>query len=62
MKPYGCHSKPRNNAYWSKQVIYKEPSVYSPTEEWVLIPDTMTKECQYRKTTPDERCKGCTCP
>lgn len=67
MTPYACHSKPRKDGYWAGDGLAIVESnceginlVWWGLAKW--IPDTMTKECQYRKTTPDERCKGCTCP
>lgn len=62
MKHYACHSKPREDGYWGRAMCHEGNSDYPPEYGMEWIPDTMTKECNYRKTTPDERCKGCTCP
>lgn len=62
MTPYACHSKPRKDGYWAQHLWPSFDKRDLPEREYVWVDDVMTKECQYRKSTPDPRCEGCTCP
>lgn len=58
---YGCFNTPRKDAYfvrsqWPGSVEWGD----DPEDRFLLIADNSTKSCQYRKTTPDPKCEGCT--
>lgn len=62
VKNWGCHSQPRNDGYWGKTMYFSPVKNYPPQSDYIWIKDTATKECQYRKETPDDpRCIECTC-
>lgn len=57
---YGCFNTERVNWFYARN--------HEPSDSWLLPPkdyfcdvrDTSTTDCQYRKTTPDPKCEGCT--
>lgn len=60
--PYGCNNSERHSWYRAPdrvRVIHgKDGKDFAIGT--VFIEDTSTKDCQYRKSTPnDPRCKGC---
>jgi hypothetical protein len=60
-KPWGCHSQPRKDGYWAKAGTFvNERLEVVQNARWIV--DVGSRECQYRKSTPDPRCEGCTCP
>ncbi len=61
-KLWGCHSQPRYSGYWGQSLVPSTNKKSAPFLDYVWIEDKATKECQYRKETPeDPRCIGCTC-
>jgi len=56
---YGCHNSQRLDAYFVRDQTHNN-NWLPPVDEFVLIADNSTKACQYRKTTPDPKCEGCT--
>jgi hypothetical protein len=58
---WGCHSKPRADGYWVQDGTIVKGNLQLQLMRWHT--DTSSRECQYRKATPDDpRCVGCSCP
>jgi hypothetical protein len=61
VKPWGCHSKPREDGYMVRDGCINKGGVLIQLTRYHK--DTATIECQYRKSSPtDPRCHGCTSP
>jgi hypothetical protein len=54
---YGCHSKPRQHGYWAKHQMHNDGK--APIDCYVLVPDTMSRECRYDRQREDAKCEGC---
>ena len=55
---YGCFNRaPFVRRYTGQKGYLGYALVRKPN--WVSIPNVMSKECQYSKTTDDPRCAGC---
>lgn len=59
---YGCHNKPRRDAYWVQDGWVKhtdERGVRIEARRMKLHADTMSRECRYDERGKDLRCEGC---
>jgi len=60
---WGCHSQPRKDGFYVRTLQFPHDGKGAPRDGWEWMKDTGSKECQYRKATPnDPRCEGCTSP
>ena len=57
MTHYGCHSKPRSDGYWARDMTIR--MVAPPIDTWVWVRDEMTSACQYDQQRDDPKCDGC---
>jgi hypothetical protein len=60
MNHYGCHNTERREGYWGRELCFDGDIDYPPEYGMMWIEDAMSPDCQYRKTTPDPKCEGCT--
>ena len=60
MNRYGCFNTPRKDWFYVRLHVDSEALDTDPFDYYVPLVDTSTTECQYRKTTPDPKCEGCT--
>ena len=58
MNRYGCHNHPpHKHGYLAQDGWFLDGVTRTP--RMVKVKDAMSKDCQYSKSTPDERCTGC---
>lgn len=56
----GCYNRaPLRDSVMAQDGYHNDPTAAFRNPRMVQIPDPMSKDCQYSRTTADERCDGC---